>query len=395
MVAPTTPTTQSISDNIVDQVSAQLGQRAPIFPKAFTRVLARAISGVVATLYRYAGFMFLQMFVRTASNEPVTINGRTITPLAEWGRLLGAGAQRGAVQAQLDVTVAVVTQGGVLASGEQLQGPNGVIYLTTGDVLLNGPTVTVRVTASGDQQGGDGSGTIGNLTNGTVLNFVQPLAALQPSGTVATTVRTGIDAETTDAYRARIERRTQRRPQGGALVDYQVWAETSSAVLNAYPYAGNSPGTVSVYIESSTETDGIPTAAQLLEARTAIIQDPTGRRNRAPVGALPNTFAISRETYNVEVTGLNVINPADVRQDISNALAEYFLDREPFIGGVSTGTRRDQITQISVGGVVSSIVTAAGGTITAVALTDVNDQAVVSRTLPEGTKAKLGAVTYA
>ncbi|AAQ96553.1 hypothetical protein [Vibrio phage VP16C] len=381
MVAPTTPTTQSISDNIVAQISSQLGQGAPIFAKAFTRVLARALSGVVVTLYRYGGFMFLQMFIRTASNTPVTINGQTVTPLAEWGRILGAGPQRAAVQTQLDVSVAVVTQGGVLASGEQLQGPNGIIYITTGDTLLNAATVTVRVTAAGDQQGGDGSGTIGNLADGAVLNFVQPLAALQPTATVSSTARTGIDAETTEAYRSRIDERTQRRPLGGAPVDYQLWAETSSAVLNAYPYTGDTPGTVAVYIESSTEADGIPTNGQLLEARTAINQSPNGRRNRAPVGTLVNTFPITRETYNVTVSGLNVDNPADVRRDISNALAEYFLQREPFITGVTTGVRRDQITQIAVGGVVEGIVTAAGGTLTGVSVTNEAGDAVVSLNL--------------
>ncbi|AAQ96489.1 hypothetical protein [Vibrio phage VP16T] len=395
MVAPTTPTTQSISDNIVAQISSQLGQGAPIFAKAFTRVLARALSGVVVTLYRYGGFMFLQMFIRTASNQPVTINGQTLTPLAEWGRILGAGPQRAAVQAQLDLSVNVVTQGGVLASGEQLQGPNGIIYITTGDTLLNSQSVTVRVTAAGDQQGGDGSGTVGNLANGAVLNFVQPLAALQPMGTVSATVRTGIDAETTEAYRARIDERTQRRPLGGAPVDYPLWAETSSAVLNAYPYTGNTPGTVAVYIESSTEVDGIPTNDQLLEARTAINQSPNGRRNRAPVGTLVNTFPITRETFNVSVSGLNVDNPADVRRDISNAVAEYFMQREPFITGVTTGVRRDQITQIAVGGVVEGIVTAAGGTLTGVALTNSSGDPVVSRILPQGAKAKLGAINYA
>lgn len=395
MAAPTTPTTQQISENIVDQVSAQLGQRAPILAKAFTRVSAKAIAGVVATLYRYGGFMFLQQFVRTASNEPVTINGRTITPLAEWGRLSGEGTQRGATQTQLNLSLSVITQGGTLASGQQLLGANGITYITTGDIVLNAATVTVLVTAAGDQQGGDGSGTVGNLADGAVLTFVQPLPALQPTGSVTSTARTGVDAETTEAYRTRIERRFQRRALGGALADYPIWAETSPAVRNAYPYAGATPGTVAVYIESSTEVDGIPTNAQLLEARNAIRFDDDRRSTRSPVGALPNTFAITRETFNVQVSDLVVDNIATVRTDIANALSEYFLQREPYITGLTTGTRLDTITQSAVGGVVSAIVSAAGGTFTSVALTDSTDTAVISHILPQGAKAKLGAVTYA
>ncbi|AUR81587.1 hypothetical protein NVP1009O_20 [Vibrio phage 1.009.O._10N.261.51.C9] len=395
MVAPTTPTTQQISENIVDQVSAQLGQRAPIFAKAFTRVSAKAIAGVVTTLYKYAGFMTLQMFVRTASNTPVTINGRTITPLAEWGNLSGESVQRAATQAQLNTLVNVATQGGVLGSGAQLLGPNGITYITTGDVLLNAATVTVLVTAAGDQQGGDGSGTVGNLENGSTLTFVQPLAAVQPATSVTASVRTGVDAETTEAYRTRIIRRFRQRPLGGALADYPIWAGTSPAVLNAYPYSGATPGTVSIYIESSTEEDGIPTNDQLLEARNAIRFDADGRSTRSPVGALPNTFAITREEFNVEIVGLNVDNAATVRNDIANALAEYFLQREPFIVGLSSGTRMDTVTQSAAGGVVAAIVSAAGGTFTSLSLEDEADQPVVSHILPEGAKAKLGAITYA
>ncbi|BAV81063.1 tail protein [Vibrio phage CKB-S1] len=396
MAAPSTPTTQRVSENIVDQISAQLGQRAPILPKAFTRVMARALAGVVVTLYKYAGAIFLQMFVRTASNSPIVLNGRTVNPLAMWGELSGEEPQRLAVQAQLAINVAVITQGGILPSGSQLRGTNGVTYITTGDTLLNAATVSVTVTAAGDQQGGDAAGTIGNLTAGAELTFVQPLAAVQPVATVTAQTRTGADAETTEAFRTRILRRFQRRPQGGALADYPLWAETSTAVLNAYPYTGATPGTVDVYIESTTEEDGIPTDGQLAQALNAIQFDDRGLATRAPLGTFVNTLAITREEFGVEVTGLNVDNPTRVRSQIQAAMEEYFLGREPFLPGLSTGVRRNTINQSEVGGVVAGIVAAAGGTFTSVAVTNEADQPVVTRILPQGAKAKLdGDVTYA
>ena len=245
MTSPTTPTTTQIRDNLVNQISAQLGQAAPIFAKAFTRVLSTALAGVVVTLYKYAGFIFLQQFVRYASDQEVTANGRTFIPLQEWGIVYGIGLPTAATQAQYTVSVPVLTQGGVLATNTQLIGANGVTYLVAGDVELNATTVSVVVAASGDQQGGDGSGTIGNLAIGATLSFANPLSAVGATATVTAEEVAGVAAETTTSYRARIIRRLQRRPQGGALVDYQVWAEEAAAVLNAYPYTGDTPGTVS------------------------------------------------------------------------------------------------------------------------------------------------------
>ena len=91
----TTPTTKQISDNIISQIEATISQSVPLLPKAFIRVLAKALAGVVTILYKYAGFIFLQMFVRYASFSETTINGKTLTPLVEWGRLIGVGDPAG------------------------------------------------------------------------------------------------------------------------------------------------------------------------------------------------------------------------------------------------------------------------------------------------------------
>lgn len=79
----TTPTTKEISDNIVAQLEATLNQTIPLLPKAFIRVLAKALAGVFILLYKYAGFMLLQLFVRTASMGSTEVNGVSVTPLLE------------------------------------------------------------------------------------------------------------------------------------------------------------------------------------------------------------------------------------------------------------------------------------------------------------------------
>lgn len=395
MSAPQTPTTKQVSDNIVAQVSAQLAQSVPFFPKSFIRVMAQALAGVIIVLYKYAGFIWLQLFVRTASDAETTINGRIVRPLREWGALVGIDEPKSASQAEMTVSVVVTNQMGFLRSGAQLIfTPTGVTYLVTGDVMLNAPTVTAVVRASGDQQGGDGAGTIGNLPNGSQLQFANPLPNIGRIATVSGQTVTGADAEDVEVYRQRVLDRFQKRPQGGAYADYEQWGEEAAGVLNVYPYTSECPGQVDIYVESATEPDGIPTSAQIQAALDLIELDQSGLASRRPIGALVNGFPISRLAFDVRVLGLSVPGDlATVRDQIESALTGYFLSREPYIVGLSVGVRTDRITATAIGGVVDDVVGAVGGVFTTLQVTRNGADASV-HILGVGEKAKLGALTY-
>ncbi len=395
MSAPITPTTKQVADNIVAQIEAQISQSVPFFPKTFIRVLARAIAGVYVILYKYGGFIFLQMFVSTASDKQTTINGRTLTPLREWGDLVGIPAPKAATQAELTVTVTVTNQTGFLLSGSQLLGQtNGVTYLTSGDIPLNAATVQAVVRAAGDQQGGDGSGTIGNLDAGAIVSFANPLPNVAREAVVLNEVTTGADAETTASYRQRILDRFQKRPQGGAYADYEQWGEEGAGIANVYPYTSTCPGQVDVYVESSTEPDGIPTTAQLQEVLDLINLDQNGLATRRPATALANTFPITRSAFDVQVAGISVPGSlSEVQAQITEATDEYFLSRAPFIVGLDVGNRVDIISQTELGGIVSGIVSAAGGFFSSVAISKAG-LPVSLYVLGIGEKAKLGVITY-
>lgn len=395
MSAPQTPTTSEISDNIVAQISAQIAQTVPLMPKSFIRVLAKALAGVIVVLYKYAGFIWLQMFVRTASDQDTTINGVVVNPLKEWGRLVGISDPKSSTQAVLTISIPVLTQGGTLASGTQLiNSSTGVVYLLTGDVELNASTVAGVVTASGDQDGGDGSGTIGNVADGTTLNFVSSLPTVSTSVTVTSTTTTGADAEESDAYRQRILDRFQKRPQGGAYADYEQWGEEAEGIANVYPYTSPTPGQVDLYVESATETDGIPTAAQLQAVLDVVELDSDGLATRRPAGALVNAFPISRLAFDIRILGISVpSNLAGVKTQIEAAVTEHLLSREPYIVGLDVGTRKDLITTTAIGGIVSDIVTAAGGYFTSIEITQ--DTATITLyILGIGEKAKAGSFAY-
>ena len=393
-----TPTTKQINDNIIAQLEASLSQTIPLLPKSFLRVLSKALSGVFILLYKYAGFMFLQQFVRTASIDPTEVNGQIVRPLIEWGRLVGVGDPVAATQAELLVDVTVTSQTGFILSGSQLIGAgNGVTYITIGSTALNAPTVQATIRAASDQSNGGGVGIIGNLDPGALVSFANPLANIEQSAVVDSQVTTGANAEATEVYRQRVVDKFQKRPQGGAYSDYEQWGEQVAGVANVYPYTSEFPGQVAVYVEatpaSSGSADGIPTSAQLQAVLNSIELDENGLASRRPAGALVNAFPIGRVEFQVAVDGLDVLGPAAVEALITTALQEYFLSREPYIFGLSVPPRTDRISQGQVAGVVSDIVSASGGVFNTVSV-QTGSIFVNIFSLGIGKKAKLGSVSF-
>ena len=365
-----TPTTAEISANIIAQLEATLNQTIPLLPKSFLRVLSKALGAVFILLYKYGGFMFLQMFVATAQNKDTIVNGTVINPLVFWGRLIGIGDPVAATQAELLIDVTVENQTGSLPSGSQLiNADNGVTYITIGAVLLDAATVQATIRAVADQTDGGGAGAIGNLEPADIVSFANPLPNVARDAVVDSQIVTGADAESTAAYRQRVIDRFQARPQGGAYADYRIWGEEVAGIINIYPYTGD-PGEVDVYAEatvaSSGSADGIPTGAQLTAVADSIELDDNGLASRRPANAFVNVIAITRSGFDTVVDGLVVDNIAQVQADIEAALIQYYLAAEPFVDGLTIPPRKDRITNSAITGLVEDIVTAANGVFTGV-----------------------------
>ena len=62
-----TPTTKDINELIINQLEASFNTTISLLPKSFLRVLSKTIAAVFTLLYKYCGFIFLQIFVKTAS----------------------------------------------------------------------------------------------------------------------------------------------------------------------------------------------------------------------------------------------------------------------------------------------------------------------------------------
>jgi uncharacterized phage protein gp47/JayE len=392
------PSVQQIADNMVAQIESSIEQTIPIMPKAFVRVLAKVWAGVFILIYKYAGWMFLQWFVAYATMQETTINGKVVRPLVLWGRLVGVGDPLAATRSQLSISATVTNQTGELPASTLLVcSDNGFTYQLVAPVALNAPTVTASVIAVSDQDDGGGVGAAGNLPPGASLAFANAPANVTSTATVTAQTVTGADAEAPEAYRARIIKRFQRKPQGGAYADYQIWGEGVAGIANVYPYAG-APGEVDVYVEATVESsgdpDGLPTPAQKAAVYQAIQSDDGGVPNRRPVNAAVNVLSITRTPVAVQIFGLTTPDESATKDSIADAVDEFLRTREPFIEGLSSLPRQDRITVASLGGLVETVVSAEGGTVIRVVM-KIAGVELNSYTLGTGEKAKSdGDPTY-
>lgn len=354
--------TTEVSSLISNQLSASFNQTLPYLPKSFVEAISRVLAGVFILCYKYVDFVFLQIFIKYATNDEVTIAGRTFRPLTEWGNLIGEAPIDPATQSILSLVVDVYDLGSSLEAGTQLlHAQTGLTFVTVDSIVLSETPYTFNVRAAADQNGGNGSGTIGNLADGSELSFATPFSFINRIATVAATVESGVDAETVDDYRTRIINRFQRRPQGGAYADYDLWGKDAGNIANIYPYRG-SPGEVDVYVEDKYSVDGIPDAATLLAVYDAIQKDSDGKANRRPVGARVNTLPITRTGFNIQVVGISEVSDlGQVQTDIADAMNAFMLAREPYIDGLTIPPRKDKIPKSALIGIVEDIVTAANG----------------------------------
>jgi len=392
-------TVAQINKLIIDQLEAQLGQTIPILPKAFNRILAKVLSGVFITLYKVSQWIFLQIFVSSASWGEVEIYGNKIRPLVEWGRLIGVGDPLPATQAELELEITVNTIGETLLSGTQFTSDiNGLIYITQEDYLLSAATETIEVICIT-------GGILGNLEIGQELLTVVTGGIIGDTAEITDIVVAGVEAESEDDYRQRVIERFQLQPQGGALADYRIWSSDVAGVLQTYIYTGDPPSYVMVYVAGDPDlySDRIPSAGLLIAVGDAITYDPdTSLATRKPLTAIidpagdesySNILPVSILTFDVEITDLVADNLVDTKASIRAALDIYFLSREPYIIGLSYPPAKDKITQAGIIGLINDIVQAYNGSFTT-AIIYIATIITPSHTLEEGQLCKLGTLTY-
>lgn len=296
------PTVAQIRDQIISDIEAKIGQTIPALPKAFFRVLATALAGAMALLYRFGAWAYDQIFPQTAGAEALAL----------------IGEQYGIVRLPAVAAVLTATATGVnttvIPSGTLWQA-GGIVYQQTADatIAVGVATVTVEALTTGDAS---------NQAVSSTISLTSPIAGVDSDATVAGTTTTGEDAESIELYRARIIQRLQTRPQGGATPDYIAWALEVPGIVKAFAFRTDD-GEVTVYPLVSLTGTRIPDAGKLAEVE-AYVSD-TSRR---PLCANVLAEAMTERTMAITVTAIQPDN-TDTRQAAEDAWTAYFLRAFP------------------------------------------------------------------
>jgi uncharacterized phage protein gp47/JayE len=186
------PTIATIRDQIIGDIEGKIGTTTPILAKAFVRILATALAGVMALAYRFGAWTYRQIFPQTADEEA----------LVRIGESYGL-ARTAAVAAVLTATA--TGDDGTIVPAETLWLYGDQVYRqTTASTVSSGSAaITLEALTAGDA---------GNLANGTELSISSPLSGMDGTATVASTVTTGEDAEDIEDYRTRVIDREARPP---------------------------------------------------------------------------------------------------------------------------------------------------------------------------------------
>ena len=206
------------------------------------------LSGIYITLYRQQAWIFLQLFVATASFEEIEVLGKKIRPLVLWGQLVGIGEPGSATQFEGKLKIKVSSVNTYLTQGTQFRSRStGLIYYTTETILLRNDWETVKVKCAE-------SGIIGNLVVGDFLDTVSPYYNIDRQAECAEVLIDAVDNEDESSYRARVESRWRIQPQGGALNDYRKWASEVPGVYQTYIYKDDETAAgVIIYVVANHE----------------------------------------------------------------------------------------------------------------------------------------------
>lgn len=297
------PTIKQIRDQIINEIEQSIGQTVPSLPKAFYRIYATAVAGVVFLLYKFSAWNYEQIFPQTAQDEALQL----------------IGSQYG-----IEKTPARKATLKIKATGEDTTViPSGTIWQYTGRLYIQ--TDDEEIT-SGEAEltvESEGSGVGENVEPGEELSIASPLPGVDDKAEVIELLESGEDQESTEAYRQRILARLAQKPQGGAAPDYVSWALEVPGIVQAFAFR-TAPGDVTVYpLQSLTGEERIPETEKVEE-----VEGYLNRSDKKPLCANVYAEKMTELVVNVNVTSLQ---PATlvVKDAVKQAWEEYLYSRYP------------------------------------------------------------------
>src|SRR4030042_357699 len=129
----TIPTVAQIRQQIIADIEGRIGPTRPVLPKAFLRVLATALAGALALLYRVAAWVYRQIFPQTADDEALARIGERYNIL----RIAAVRAKVTATATGDDTTI--------IPAGTLWVAADGQVYSQTEDAEIDAGPASIPV----------------------------------------------------------------------------------------------------------------------------------------------------------------------------------------------------------------------------------------------------------
>ena len=293
-----------------DYVLSQLGAKAMI-PNSVLRIMSDAMAGLAHLTLLYLDWLAKQLMPDTAEQEWLDRHGQIwlVNADGSTGRKAATYAS-GTIQFEGDVGVNVPI-GTLLKSGAQVE-YQLIAPATIGSGGLGNAEAVALV-----------AGAVGNLPDGTNLDFVGgPINGVRLV-TCLGDMSGGVEQETDEQLRERILFRIQNPPMGGSEADYVRWAMAVPGVTRAWAAPEIGPGTMTVRFlmdDLYPENYGLPQEADIEAVYDYV-------NSKRPVTVL-DCFVMAPILYFYDVTISELTNDdASVRGSIEESIKEMEFER--------------------------------------------------------------------
>lgn len=258
----------------------------------------------------------------------LTRSGTTATATTNSAHNLATGATitiSGAAQSPYNITAIISV---ISETSFTFQVANSPATPATGTILATFTTAKVQVLAVE-------FGANGNSSGGSELTLISPIAGVETSCYIDYNGFTqGLDLEDDDSLRTRLLERTSNFSAPFTASGLPVFIKekisgiTRVFVQTATPVAGK----VTIYFTRDADANNIPTSAQALEVKNAIINADSGIK---PANTPDSYVIVSPPTavpINFTFSSLSP-NTAAMREAISTTLYDYFRSDSVVVGG--------------------------------------------------------------
>jgi hypothetical protein len=214
------------------------------------------------------------------------------------------------------------------------------------------------------------AGVSSRLEVGDQLQVTAPIALVNSFATVLSVDVEAVEAENIEEYRLKVIQAYRSEPQGGARIDYILWASDAAGVRTIYPYVTNgAPGELDIFVEAnpadSVDGFGTPTPTILSDVADVIELDPDtikpmAERGRRPLGIFNiNYYPITLLPLDVQIVDLSDVSYLTA---IESAITDYIFNIRPYIAGATDpNSINDKIYISDIFNIVISVI---GKTIT-------------------------------